>query len=357
MLSCLLISSVTVGSIPASAKDDELLGYAVSAVLPSTQLDKEKTYFYVQTVPGEVQTLEVKVQSTREEPVKLKVAVKDASSESNGEIAYRTPDDKDMHYDETLKEPVSSMIEIEEPEFTVTNFEEKIVRLKVTPPKEHYQGAKLGAVSIGLSDMEEKKGVKTGFAYDVGIIFSETGEEFNNSSSLELKSAKAALKNGKKRVLANLQNPEPKVLENLTISAVMKNKSDGKVIKERKAQAYSMAPNSNFDFDLDWGIANLASGVYILEMDVNNDFNNWSFKKEFTITNKQAAKINAESPYRIITPIKVQIVSIVLGVLTSIVIVLQFTRRKKWEKQWRKLKISRKKKTKNKKGKREMNKK
>lgn len=346
MLSCLLILSITVGSIPASAKDDELLGYAVSAVLPSTQLDKEKTYFYVQTVPGEVQTLEVKVQSTREEPVKLKVEVKDASSESNGEIAYRAPNDKDMHYDETLKEPVSSMIEIEEPEVTVSNFEEKIVHLKVTPPKEHYQGVKLGAVSVGLADMEEKKGVKTGFAYDVGIIFSETGEEFNNSSSLELKSAQAALKNGKKRVLANLQNPEPKVLENLTINAVMKNKKDGKLVKERKAQGYSMAPNSNFDFDLDWGIADLSAGVYVLEMDVKNDFHNWSFKKEFTITNKQAAKINAESPYRIITPIEVQIASVVLGILMFIVIVLQYTRRKKWEKQWRKLKIFRKKKTK-----------
>lgn len=345
MLCCLLVAiSAVQGSTVFASKDDEnVLGYAVKAIQPSTQLDQDKTYFYVQTVPGEEQTLEVKVQSTRKEPIDLEVTVEDAMTGDNGEIAYKTPDNKDMNYDETLKDPVSSMIEVETPKLTVGNFEEKIVRLKLTPPKEHYKGVKIGAISIGIADKVDNKGIKTGFSYEIGAIFSETGEEFNNSESLNLKGVRAELYHGKKMVLATLQNPEPKVLENLTIDATVKSKKSGDVVKEKKVQGYTMAPNSNFKFGLDWGIANIPSGAYILEMDVKNDFNNWTFKKEFQITGKQANEINAGSPYKIITPLNVQIATVILGILTVMIVFFQFRRKNKWERRWKKLRIQRKK--------------
>ncbi|WYK00907.1 hypothetical protein A5821_002033 [Enterococcus sp. 7F3_DIV0205] len=346
ILCCLLITISGVNGLTAFAnekEDDEILGYAVKAIQPSTQLDQEKTYFYVQTVPGEEQTLEVKVQSTRKKPIDLEITVEDAMTGDNGEIAYKASNNKEMNYDETLKEPVSSMIEVETPKLTVGNFEEKIVRFKLTPPKEHYQGVKIGAISIGVADKVDNKGIKTGFSYEIGAIFSETGEEFNNSESLNLKSVRAELYHGKKMVLANLQNPEPKVLENLTIDATVKNKKSGDIIKEKKVQGYTMAPNSNFNFGLDWGIANIPSGVYIMEMEVKNDFNNWTFKKEFQITGKQANEINAGSPYKIITPLNVQIATVTLGVLTVMIAFFQFRRKNKWERHWKKLRIQRKK--------------
>ncbi|GGD00605.1 DUF3324 domain-containing protein [Enterococcus wangshanyuanii] len=348
ILSSLLVLSMTANSSTVFAKDDqELLGYVVSAVLPNTQLDKEKTYFYVQTVPGEEQDLEIKVKSTRKEPVKLKVFVKDAVTGMNGEIGYKEPTDKSMNYDKTLEDPVSSMIEIKEKELTVENFEEKTIHLKMTPPNEHYSGVKLGAIGIGLAEEEKgSKGVSTGFAYEIGVIFSETGEEFNNSASLNLIDVKAALHNGKKMVLANLQNPEPKVLENLNISATMKDK-DGKVVKESKVQGYSMAPNTNFDYGMDWGIAEMPSGVYILELEVKNDFNNWSFKKEFTITNKQASEMNKASLFRVITPTIIKVLASILGALTVIILFIIVIRRKKWEKEWKKIRIMKKKRKRN----------
>lgn len=354
ILGCALVIASFVTPLTAFAKkgnksESELLGYAVKAVLPSTQLDTSKSYFYVQTIPGEEQTLEIKVKSTRPEPVKLKVTIEDAMTADNGEIGYRSPNDKSVIFDETLKEPVSSILSIENSELTVANFEEKAVRLKVKPTKEHYKGVKIGSVSINLAEEEGKGGVKTGFGYEIGVIFSETGEEFNNSEVLELKSVEPKLYYGKKTVLVNLQNPEPKVLENLTISASVKDKKTSNTIKEKKVQGYRMAPNSNLNFSMDWGIAALPSGIYILEMDVKNEFNNWSFKKEFQITNKQANEINSQSPFAVITPLLVQIASGILGILTIIIIVLQISRKRKWEKRWGKLKLSRKKKKKRKK--------
>ncbi|WP_348921762.1 DUF916 and DUF3324 domain-containing protein [Enterococcus rotai] len=326
----------------SAADDDNNLGYTVTLVQPNTQIDPNKSYFYVKTTPGEAQTLEVRIKSTRKENVRIKIYGTNAITGDGGTIEYS--DDK-SYYDSTLKEPVTSMLKFPTPEITVGNYEEKTVKIQLTPSKEKYDGVKMGAIVFALDQGEKaKSGVSTEFSYRVGLITSQSGDEFNNAQTLNMISAKASIKRGKKMVLANLQNPEPKVLENLSIVGTMTKKGTDEVVKRKSVENYSMAPNSSFDFEIDWGIANLPSGTYTLKLDASNDYQEWQLSKEFTITNQQAKKMNEESAFKIITPTWIKVTTIVLLIVAGVIMLLILVRRKKWAKQWKKIRIAKRKK-------------
>ncbi|MGX7244559.1 DUF916 and DUF3324 domain-containing protein [Enterococcus quebecensis] len=325
-----------------AADEDNNLGYTVTLVQSNKQIDPNRSYFYVKTTPGESQTLEVRIKSTKNESVHLKIYGVNAITGDAGTIEYSN--DK-TYYDKTLKEPITSMLKIATPTITVGNYEEKTVKIQLTPPKEQYAGVKMGAVVFALDNEEKaKSGVSTEFSYRVGVITSESGDEFNNAQTLNLNSVKASIKRGKKMVLANLQNPEPKVLENLNIVATMTKKGTDEVVKRKSVENYSMAPNSVFDFEMDWGIAALPSGTYTLKLDASNDYQEWQLSKEFTITNEQAKKMNEESAFKIVTPTWIKGTSVFLIILTVLIVSMTLFRRDKWEKQWKKVRIAKRKK-------------
>ena len=172
------------------AKESSNLGYSVSAVLNGKQIDPEKSYFYIQTVPGEEQMLKVKVKSTQKEAVKLKVYTTNAFTGNNGTIEYT--ENKNM-LDITLKQPVSSIVKVETPGLTVENYEEKEIVFHLTPPKENYDGVKMGALVFEVDDSENEDTVSSKFAYRIGIMTSETGDDYKDSKTLNLLEAKSTI--------------------------------------------------------------------------------------------------------------------------------------------------------------------
>ncbi|WP_339099535.1 hypothetical protein IGL98_003055 [Enterococcus sp. DIV0840] len=270
-IAVLLLMGLCFILFPNRAHAADNLGYTVSAVPSSKQIDFEQSYFYLQTTPGEKQQLKVKVKSTQKEPVKIKIYPTDAYTGEKGTIEY-TEDSKLL--DETLKEPVSSLVKVETPTITVENFEEKEVTIQLTPPKESYSGVKMGVLVFELDDSGEKKSmVKNKFSFRLGLVISETGDDYRDSKSLNLLEAKSTLRRGKKMVLATLQNPEPKVLSDLEIQAEVKEKESNKIIKKETVKGYKMSPNSRFDFEMDWGTATIKGGTYVLNMTVTNGYN------------------------------------------------------------------------------------
>lgn len=205
-----------------AADEKEHLGYTVSMVQPKTQIDPKRSYFYIQTRPNEPQNIEVRIKSTKKEAVKIKIFSQNAITGNNGTIDYTEElADKDA----SLTSPITEMVKVETPEVTVENFEEKTVKITIMPPKESYKGVKMGALVFALDQGQEaKNGVATEFSYRIGLITSESGDEFTNGETLNLTEAKASIKRGKKMVLATLQNPEPKTVEGLTVSAELTKK-------------------------------------------------------------------------------------------------------------------------------------
>ncbi|MET3562839.1 Fe-S cluster assembly iron-binding protein IscA [Enterococcus rotai] len=323
-----------------AADEKEHLGYTVSMVQPKTQIDPKRSYFYIQTRPNEPQNIEVRIKSTKKEAVKIKIFSQNAITGNNGTIDYTEElADKDA----SLTSPITEMVKVETPEVTVENFEEKTVKITIMPPKESYKGVKMGALVFALDQGQEaKNGVATEFSYRIGLITSESGDEFTNGETLNLTEAKASIKRGKKMVLATLQNPEPKTVEGLTVSAELTKKNSEKVIKKKNVKNYAMAPNSHVDFEIDWGTNTLPSGKYMITLAIHSDYQEWYLQKEFTITNQQAKTINKESAFKIITPKWGQLTAIALLFFTLINSCWLMARRRKWEMEWEKLRRAKK---------------
>lgn len=312
------------------------------------KLIQKKVFFYLQTTPGEAFQVTTKVKSTQKEPVKVKIYAADAMNDNDGGFEY-TEDPKQL--DKTLKNPITSMVKVETPTVTVENFEEKEVKIQVSSPKESYQGIKMGALVFQLDDPNEKAAVKSEFAYRIGIITSENGDDYRNSKTLNLVDAKSGIVRGKKKIIGVLQNPEPKILSKLKIQSEVKEKGSNKVIKKKEVDEYSLTPNSSANFEIDYGTEPIKAGTYLLSLVASNEHGDWEFEKEFVISEDQAKKMNEESAFKIITPMWIKVVTSMLVVMTGVLLAWLIVRRKKLENQWKIKKKRKKKKRKKKEGK------
>lgn len=335
----IVVTSVCLGKNSMAAG----IEFSVNPIYNDHQIDNNKSFFYIQTKPGEEQILEFDVMSTQEEPVEIKVTPQFAYTQPNGQMGY-TDDPEVM--DSTLKDAIPTFFNFKEGEdiITVTNYETKHLKLKITPPKEHYEGVKAGAITFSLAPKEEKKaGVGIDYGIRIGLLTSESGDVYEDSTQLLLTDVKPTVSNSRKLVVAQLQNPEPKILVDLYLKGTIKDKETGKVIKTKEVEDYKLAPNSKFDFEFDWGIEDLPSGDFVMVLDGENQLETWHLEKEFKITGEMAKKLNKESAFKIVTPDWLKILTIGLGSLALMLTLSIFIRMDKRQKAWEKFQLTKRK--------------
>lgn len=231
LLSIVILSFTMVGRA-ARAEEEPPLGFELEAVIPTTQIDKEKKYFYLKVEPNVPQTVEVKVTGTSEKPAKVKVFMANAITSEGGTVAYKAGVEKDP----TLTESIEEIVTVSDPEFEIKKGEERTVTLTITPPKESFEGIKLGTVYFqqeNAEDSEEKKAITSAYSYRVGMILAEKEEDYSNSKTLNLLSAEAELSRSFKTIQLEFQNPEPKMIADVTMTASIIDKKTGKVVKNR----------------------------------------------------------------------------------------------------------------------------
>lgn len=314
---------------PPKEDKNAVVGFTVEPILTSTQVDETKSYYYIKVNPNEPQTLTLKIRSTIEEERKVKISVKDAFTNQNGNIDY---DAKSYVRDKTLKDSLEDASIVEPKEIAVKNFEEKEVTVTIKPPKEPFEGVKIAAICVTkVNDEDKTKGLSTSFGYRLGLMTTEENEpEYANSKSLNFLNVKPTVHQGKRVIQTTLQNPEPKILKNLTVETKLREKGSNEVLRKRTTNDMRMAPNSQFDFATNWGLDPIRPGTYVLSVKASSGEHSWSWNKEFTIGEEQAQKINEEASYTITYPKWVPLVVILLGVLTICTIGALYVRRKKW---------------------------
>lgn len=319
-------------TVHANEKD---IGFIVEPIHNNNQIDPEVSYFYVKTSPSEEQELKVKIKSTRKEEVNVKVFVTNAITSERGTIDY-SEDTKT--FNDTLEAPLSSIVTTDTPDIKIGNYEEKEVVFKLTSPPGTYPGAKMGTLVFETTEestSESKSGVNNKFSYRIGLVVSESPDSYMDGKTLNLLTAKASIKRGKKMILATLQNPEPKVLANLALTVELRKKNDEQILKKREVTNYTLAPNSSFEFELDYGSTTISPGDYVLSVQGSNGLNSWNLTKEFNISGSQAKKMNDEYALKIVTPIWIKIYAFMSGLITVIFTVVLYRRRVSMKKQWK----------------------
>lgn len=320
------------------------IGFSIEPVYSSNQIDTKKDFYYLLTKPDIEQMIEVDVISSQKEPIDVAVSIQNGISQTNGQMGY-TEDLKQI--DKSLKNPFSSLFTKDSINkvVTVENFEKKRITLKFLPPKESFNGVKLGALVFSEAKKDGKeKGVGNQYAVRIGVLLSESGDTYNDSKALKLNQVKTTVKNSRKLVIGQLQNPEPKLLDRLNYQGEIRNKKNGEIVKKIKANDYTMAPNSYMNVEFDWGVDDIKSGSYemIIKADTPNE--KWELKKDFVITSEEANQVNEESGIQIITPQWVKVMTVILGISTLLVICGIIIRMNKRKEAWKRLSLRRKKK-------------
>ncbi|MGL9730811.1 DUF916 and DUF3324 domain-containing protein [Enterococcus sp. DIV0756] len=312
----------------AEKEEQDPAGFTVESIIPENQVDKTKTYYYLSVEPEQKQTIQVKVISTKKEPVTVSVAVHDAVSSSVGAIDYANAKPK---LDKSLKNPITSLVKVKDnvKEVTVKNFEEKIVEYEIIPPKESFTGVKLGSLRFvrkGGAAEKNKSGLTPEYARVIALMLTEDEEQFNHGADLHLKKVGLDLSNGRKVIAANVQNNQPKVLQEMKINGQIKRKGESKVLSKHEMENFSVAPNSNFNFEIPLGIDKFEAGTYVFTGEAKGDGRTWKWNETFEVGKERADQINEETVFKLIVP---QWVPWVAGILLlSLIGLIVFLRRR-----------------------------
>lgn len=302
LVSCFSLCSTKV----AAAEDAQApAGFTVEAVIPDNQVDIMQSFFYLKVEPATPQVIQVRVKSTREEAVTVRLGVHTAVSSSIGSIGYASENPK---LDESLQDPIAEIVSINggQNEVTVANYEEKTIDYTIQPPAEAFPGVKLGSLRF-VADGEGTQqagqaALSSEYAYVIALMLTEDAERFNLGANLNLKDVNLRLSNGRKVIAANIQNDQPKVLQEMTIEGQVRRRGRSDTIVSNRQTNFSVAPNSNFDFELPLDLNDFPAGTYVFTGQAEGAGRTWKWEEEFTVSGRQAAKVNRETLYKVIIP-------------------------------------------------------
>ncbi|WP_430509781.1 DUF916 and DUF3324 domain-containing protein [Gottfriedia solisilvae] len=280
-------------SVNASESD---VGFSVRAIIPKNQIDPLKSYFDLKMKPGQKQVVKIEVfnSSSQEETIEMDVAF--ATTNRNGLIDYSEVDTK--RKDESLQFPLTEIAKTENKEIVIPAGKSKIVPINISMPKQKYDGVILGAAHFKKKLKETNENstsgveIKNQYAYVVGIKLTETAKDVY--PDLHLKYIKPKLINYRTAVVANIQNSEAVIVENMDVTAKIYKKGSTKHLYSSDKKDLNMAPNSNFEYPIDLKNDPLKPGTYRLKMKAIIGTQIWEWDEDFTI-GKVANNLNEKA--------------------------------------------------------------
>lgn len=305
------------------------VGYEIRPIFPNTQIDPSRGYYYIQTEPGKKQTFSLSILSTSDEEKELEIRLENAVSSTLGKISYSSDAER---FHESLKQPITEIVEVSNQEFVLKPREEVIVDFNLMPPNDHYDGIKAGRMVVKEKTKEQASGINQEYEYALGIMTSESGTAYNDGKILEIEKAQANINLGTKAIEAFLFNPEPKTIEDLKVRSYVTKKGDTKKIKERNVDNFAFAPNSKVTYTIPWGLSDFVSGEYTFHFDAENDYETFNLKEDFTIRADDAKRLNKEVAFSVSIPYFIIAIIVIMNTILIILFILIIQRDRTWVK-------------------------
>ncbi len=304
---------------------DDNLAVSVNAVLPENQKNKDVTYYDLRMKPNQKQELDFELHNSSNKDQKVLLQINNATTNDVGGIDYSDRGGK-VKRDESLKVALTDVAEVPK-EVTVKAKSTKVIKIKLTMPKEEFKGEILGGIRVTSPDEDLKKEdtqkggmqIKNKVAYTVGISLTESDKKMN--ADLKLLKVFPGQTAGRNVIKAKVQNTAPTILEEIKYEASITQKGKTEVLHKTSAEQYRFAPNSNFNFDIDWENKPFEAGSYTLKMKVESKETGqkWDWNKDFAITRQEAKKLNDKA---IELDKDNKLLYIIIGLLIAIIIIL-----------------------------------
>ncbi len=270
------------------------LNFSVIPIIPETQFNKNKSYFDLKLGAGQIQDLEVTLKNSTDKSISVETTLNRATTNLNGVVEYgKTNTEKDS----SMVNNIEDYVQIREQEVLLNPNEERTIKLKVTAPKEEFEGVMVGGLTfkekIGAMEKEKKNDtltIENEYAYVVGVVLH--GNLDVAKPQLALNEVEASQVNARNVINANLQNKTSTYINKMEINAKITKKGSKNLLYSVEKKDMQMAPNSNFNFPISLQGKRLEQGIYTLEMEVTSLTETWEFRKDFAITKEAADKYN-----------------------------------------------------------------
>ena len=294
-------------------ENDEALGFTYENILPKNQIG-DNSYFELKVKPGYQQTLITKVTNQTDAEKTIKISVSDATTSSTGIINYGPSKEKLLGEDVLL---LTDMIEAPN-QIKLKAYETKEIEMKLTVPKEEFDGLVLGGVQLKEVTSEDNEesiegvGLQNKYVY----LYSISLKENDTKIEPDIVISEAYFE---EIAYLSIDNPKQMIVDNMTIETLLMGEDSDKVLKEFREENYRMAPNSKLTMPLE-GTEELASGLYRTKTSVTVDGKKWQFENSFEVTSA-SKEINQGPVEEETTKEKTVNWLIVMGVLVSFVAV------------------------------------
>lgn len=320
VLSMIFIFFLSVIAIPqthAEQTDDSAqsdVGYHIYAVLPENQIGKKDSFFNLRMVPGQKQTIEFVIANTSPKDLKFKIELNQAYTNKQGYIDY-LEDNRTYNLKDKFK--IGKIANCAK-EVTLPKQSIKKIPIQISMPAEDFKGEILAGIKV-TKVTEEQTGISNQYGYILGLRLTEHDYELRRE--IQLKKIIPAVSFGKTSVVVELLNPQMESYGKLDYKVEIKNYKSGKTVKTKSYKELQMAPNSLYKFAIDWDGEKLIPDEYRMKLTINDKKNNrWVFDKRFTITYKEANKVN-EVVIDKIDPMNMKILIIILIVMVILLLV------------------------------------
>ncbi|MDQ0363292.1 DUF916 and DUF3324 domain-containing protein [Breznakia pachnodae] len=292
----MLIVSFGIAVTSAYAQSETPVTFSVSAIIPENQIDKNLSYFDLKMEPEMTQTIQIVITNNSNEEITSNIQINAASTGTNGVIAYSEHgiQDKSMEYS------IEDIAEVATPEVVIPANKSTTVDIKLTMPKESFDGVILGGVYVTAeSNIENEEVNENGFeienkiAYALGLKLTENEKQVE--PNMNLKSIEPSLEAMRTAMNIKLQNSEPIIMKNVMIDAQIYKKGENEVLHSAKTTTAEIAPNSSFDFVVDWENTKIEPGQYRLKMRIEYEDHYWEWDEEFEIKDDKASSVNDDA--------------------------------------------------------------
>lgn len=290
--------------------------YAIQAILPDNQIDKNESYFDLKITPKKEQTLKVLIANTGTKPITVTAEINNAYTADSGVIGY------DKYNAKLYKSKLPSLTSLVDGSrkqvVKLDTGENKTVEFKVKSPDSEYAGIILGGVTTTASVSPTKSkniNIKNQVRYVKGVVL--RSKDDGVMPSMHLTSAAPRAVAGSTGISYMLDNTAPININKVKLTARIKH--NGKTIKYN-ADNLQIAPNSQFNYFIP--ISKLTSGTYKAHITLKNDSGfSQSFDKNISVQQKEVDSVKeAISPKQ--KSNNKQWIGIIIGIIVLIVIVV-----------------------------------
>lgn len=295
-----LVSGVLFGTTTQAATTNS--DFTVVPLYSENQI-KQNGYLDVLAQPGKQQTLAVKVLNLSTKDRTFAVAMYTGYTNNGAQLTY---DRAKIPQDDTLQYALQRQtISPKKQTIEVAGKGSRDVTFTVNVPNKSFNGLLAGGIRVWpvnetaeVTTTEKQTLLRNKYAFGMPVLIRVKDDTGN--AKLKLNTIHPGLQAGRTTVFVNTQNTAPWLLPAASMDAKITKKGNSKVIHHTVKNGASMAPNSNFDFAVDWDKQRLQAGTYHLDFKIKATGGTlgWHFSRDFTISAADAAKYNKQAGFK-----------------------------------------------------------